>query len=793
MYTRILKKDLKRKKSMNVILLIFVMLATAFISSSINNLSVVLDGTNYFFEQAGIDDYMIITMRANYEADASNEEQIDAYLKENEYVDSFSADDTLFLGKSNFAFPDGRKVDLINSILCNSVHIEQQKFFDMQDKEITDIPDGKIYIPRQFKENNDLKKGDKLIVKSSNGFEKTFEIIDSFKDAFLGSDMMGTSRILLSDNDFECLMKESNLPYGMIFSIEASDAKAFENDYNKQDVSQLFNCSKGMIKITYAMDMVVAAILLVVSLCLIIISAVMLRFIIVFTINEDYKEIGIMKAIGIRDSGIRKLFVVKYCMLAVVGAVFGFVISIPFAQALIKQAIKGIIAKKSSGGLLIPAVVSIAVALVIMLLAYASTRRIKKLTPMDAIRNGNNGERFKRKGLFELKKSHMRPTSFMACNDVVNEFRKYIALFITSIVGVWLVVMPANTINTLRSREIGKWFSVQDCDAWICDDCASTECMTDGTKEAFEDYLATIENTLEKNGVPVEKIFMEVMFKVKISKGDTSFRSLAMQGINTDTEGYMYDKGYAPKYIDEVALAKTTANAIDAGIGDIVTISILGEEKQFMVTGLYQSMTNLGEGIRFHQDAKLDFSDVSGVVGVQVIFKDQDHIEEYLEKAKELFPEGRVENMQDFIAGMIGGVSKLVDLKILLLAVVTAIIILVVVLMQKMFLIKERGEIGMIKAVGFSDRAIITWQTKRISLVLACGVLIGTITGTPFSQITSGQVFKIMGASKIKFQINYLEVYVLYPIAILLITIAACVFTMRKVRKISAQDMNQIE
>ena len=38
MYFSILKKDLKRKKTMNVILLIFVTLAAAFIASSANTL-----------------------------------------------------------------------------------------------------------------------------------------------------------------------------------------------------------------------------------------------------------------------------------------------------------------------------------------------------------------------------------------------------------------------------------------------------------------------------------------------------------------------------------------------------------------------------------------------------------------------------------------------------------------------------------------------------------------------------------------------------------------------------------
>ena len=37
MNLKILKKDLKRKKSMNFILLLFVMLATTFIAASVNN------------------------------------------------------------------------------------------------------------------------------------------------------------------------------------------------------------------------------------------------------------------------------------------------------------------------------------------------------------------------------------------------------------------------------------------------------------------------------------------------------------------------------------------------------------------------------------------------------------------------------------------------------------------------------------------------------------------------------------------------------------------------------------
>ena len=57
---------------------------------------------------------------------------------------------------------------------------------------------------------------------------------------------------------------------------------------------------------------------------------------ITFTVTEEYREIGVMKAIGITDFKIRSLYLVKYLMLAVVGAAIGFLASIPFGNMLLQ-------------------------------------------------------------------------------------------------------------------------------------------------------------------------------------------------------------------------------------------------------------------------------------------------------------------------------------------------------------------------------------------------------------------------------------------------------------------------
>ena len=59
---RILKRDLKRKRSINVILLVFIFLSTMFIAGSLNNFAVVTTGVDYFLEQSGIGDFLIVTM-----------------------------------------------------------------------------------------------------------------------------------------------------------------------------------------------------------------------------------------------------------------------------------------------------------------------------------------------------------------------------------------------------------------------------------------------------------------------------------------------------------------------------------------------------------------------------------------------------------------------------------------------------------------------------------------------------------------------------------------------------------
>ena len=54
MFWRILKKDLKRKKTMNINLLLFVILCSMFAAAAVNNIIAVTGGIEHYFDAADV-------------------------------------------------------------------------------------------------------------------------------------------------------------------------------------------------------------------------------------------------------------------------------------------------------------------------------------------------------------------------------------------------------------------------------------------------------------------------------------------------------------------------------------------------------------------------------------------------------------------------------------------------------------------------------------------------------------------------------------------------------------------
>ncbi len=788
MCINILKKDLKRKKTMNIILLIFIIIATMFVSSSVNNIISVSSALDNYFSKAGMSDYFIVTKKVN-----GKDGDVGEILDKSDFVDNYRTENVTYVNADQIK-PD--KMASTSTTILMPVTESKINYFNKDNEIISNVNDGEVYISQKSLEKSGVSTGDTVEVTIGDEVIKV-KIAGGFKDAFLGADMMGITRMLLSDSDYNTLISddEADLLGGKIFYIDTDDIKQLEDDMSDVNGSILFMGDKDMVSLSYVMDMVIAGCLLVVSVCLILIAFVVLRFTITFTLDEEYREIGVMKAIGIRNVKIRGIYLVKYLVLSLVGAVIGLSGGIPFGNMLLKSVSTAIVMENSSG-YIINLMCALLVIAVIMLFCFMCTRKIKKFTPIDAIRNGSNGERYKRKNIVALNKSKARPSLFMAVNDILCNAKRYVIMMITFIIGFILIAVIINTMNTLKSDKLVTWFAMTPSDVYMIKESEVMTYFADDGREKEETRISEIEKELKDNNIPA-KCYIDNIMKLTIRNGDAKCKSIVLQGTGTTTDEYAYTEGTPPQNEHEVAITKLIAEKIDVKIGDTIIMSHLSGDKEYIITAFFQTMNNMGEGVRIHESAKADYEQLMMAMDFQIRYTDnpdKDQKEERFEKIKDIYSDYTVSDGGEYVDKLIGGISgSMKNIRTIVIIIVLVICSLVAILMERSFIARETGEIATMKAIGFRDVVIVWIHTLRLGIVMVISTVIAVLLSTPVSEITAGQVFKMMGAEYIDFDVNPLEIFVEYPLIMLAVALIAVFFTAQYTRKILASQTANVE
>lgn len=788
MFWRILKKDLKRKKAMNIILLLFVVLCSMFAAASVNNIIAVVGGLDYYFEKAELGDYFII------ERSTGGEDTISKILKHSENVSGYRTYNVVNASCDDLKTDSGKLMEFSNIALICDINNTKQNFFGMDNEIITDVENGKVYITGSVPKREGVKIGERFYVELGDT-KLPLEVAGFAKDALLGSEMMGNPRLLINSADFETLTADETIhtySCGHVYDIDTDNAAALESELNEQN-GMLFSGDRDLIKMTYIMNMLVAAIILVVSAGLLIVSFVVLRFTIRFTIAEEFREIGVMKAIGLNNSSIRMLYLVKYLGITLAGAVIGYFGSVPFGNLLLKSVSENMVLGNDNG-MIIGVVCCIAVVLIIMLFGWSSTRRIEKLSAIDAVRSGQTGERFRKRSLLSLGKSKFGSTGFLALNDVTSEPKQYGILTAVFAICTALVMILAVTANTLDSGSLLYLLSMTDSDVYLTDSSRAME-INAGTKTICEteDEIADI---LTENDMP-GNVYLEVWYKLPVTAKNGSFQINFLKCADTVTTDYDYTDGSAPMKPDEIAVTKQISKKLGAEIGDRVTVKIGGEEREFIITAYFQCFNNLGECARFHQDVEIADTLMTSSFSYQINFDDDPDktvIDERIERLKVIFDNQNIFDTKGFVKDCMGVGDMIAAVKNLVLMLSLIIIILLAVLMERSFISKERSEIALLKAVGFDSGSVILYHAMRFGITVIIAIVTASALLMPLTKLIIDPLFGMMGAiDKIEYQFNALEIFGAYPVIIFCVTVLSAALTALYTKTIKASDTASIE
>jgi putative ABC transport system permease protein len=495
------------------------------------------------------------------------------------------------------------------------------------------------------------------------------------------------------------------------------------------------------------------AVILLVSALVIAIAFLCIRFTLLAKIEDDYREIGVMKAIGLRVSDIRKTYLGKYAAIAATGSLFGFALSFVFQDALLKNI--RLFMGESKNAALAPLLGSLGVLLLFCaVVAYVNSvlRQFRSISPAEAIRFGVAQEKSIGSGFFRLSRNSLLNTNvFLGVKDVLARKSLYATMLAVLVLAAFIIILPHNLHNTIASKDFIAYMGIGDSDLRI--DIQQTDHIAEKAEEIARAMRQ--DDAIARYVLLTTKTFRAIM-------ADGSVRQLTVELGDHAVFPINYSEGRGPAADDEIALSVLNVRELNKKVGDSLTLMIGGREKTLTVCGIYSDITNGGK------TARAAFSDDSaeimwGVISAQLT--DATLADQVTETYAQRFAFAKVTGIDEYIAQTFGGTIRSVALaSAAALAVALVITALITFLFMKMLVAKDRYSIAVLKAFGFTNADITRQYIARAVFVLLAGVVLGTLLANTLGQSLAEIVIASFGASSFNFTINPIFAYLLSPL-----------------------------
>jgi len=768
MYSKIIKNDIKKSKLITIASIIFVTAASTLVSLAMIMAVTLLGSIDTMMERAKATHFL------QMHSGNLNMQQLEEFAYVHENVEDFQVLNFLNIDGAKMLF--GEK-SLANSMQDNGVCIQSEQFDFLLDLDgnVIQVNDGEIYVPLAYMKDGTAKVGDKSVVCG-----KEFVVSGFLRDSQMNSTLSSSKRFLISKNDYSELEILGNLEYLIEFRlIDSSKVGEFETAYVDAKLpangpAVTYPLFKMMNAIT---DGIMIAVIMLISVLVIVIAFLCIRFTLIAKIEDDTREIGTMKAIGMRISDIKKIYLSKYAIISCLGCVIGFLLSFVFKEILLEN-IRLYMGEGSNAYLgQIFALVGVTIVFfVIVLYVNGVLRAFKRVSSAEAIRFGAAKENFKGAKHFNLAHSKILSTNmFLGIKDVVSRKKLYITMLMVLVMSAFIIIVPQKLYNTISSEDFIGYVGVGNCDMRM--DIQQTENIT----EKAADVAAAMANdeNIESYVLLTTKTFTAknddgTLSYIKVELGDHSIFPVA------------YINGRLPAQKGEIALSVMNADEFGKSIGDSLLLTINGQETAFTICGIYSDITNGGK------TAKAVFTDESAETmwcTLNAEMARNTSLDNEVQKYADHFHFAKVSKVQSYMNQMFGAtIDSIKTASYAGVMIAVLVTLLITLLFLKMLIAKDKHSIAALKALGFRTSDISKQYVVRFAFILAISLILGVILANTLGQSLAGMLISMLGVSSFKFAASGWQAALLCPILMSIAVLMAAFFGLKDAAKISIAE-----
>lgn len=247
------------------------------------------------------------------------------------------------------------------------------------------------------------------------------------------------------------------------------------------------------------------------------------------------------------------------------------------------------------------------------------------------------------------------------------------------------------------------------------------------------------------------------------------------------TSPYWLVDGAYPAHAHEILVGKNVAQSLELSIGDNVSVNFTPEDKTQMDSTIDFTITGiLNTGGSEEEYVYISMEDISELTGKSdnvdlaevSVSASSAQLQKYVEQINESSTAVRANLVKRVTASETTVLSKLQALVLLVTVIVLALTMICVATTMTAVVSERRSEIGLKKAIGATDKGIITEFMGEGVVLGALGGILGSFVGFAFAQFVSVNVF----SSYISFRPLLVPITIIVSIAV---TSIACLIPIR--------------
>ncbi|SMX78915.1 putative ABC transport system permease protein [Brevibacterium aurantiacum] len=625
---------------------------------------------------------------------------------------------------------------------------------------------GEVFIPVAYQLRYGLNPGDTLTI-DTGSTKVPLTIAGVIRDGQMASSLSSSTRFLVSDKDWQTLKDGANTTSEIIVAFRLHDTaeipalqSAYEADSNVPQNGQAVTLSLIRL-INVISDGIVAIALMFVSLALVVIALINVRFVIRRTLVKDVQQIGTMRAIGLPASAISSLYLTRYRLLTALACLIGGAAAIGGVAALTRSLQANYAhAEVTPWSIIIPILALVAVYVLVLTMCRAVLRAVRRVDVVSALVHGSllsgrKGARVNRRRARWVRRTNLEklPGTIdqrLALKSLLAEGKTWMLLPLVFALATLVITIPLAVQSTFASPQFITYMGSPDRDL------RSDIRFTDHTTETRDDLLAAMES---EAGIAEVAVLGSVLYRIDGVEGPRS--QLVDIGDHRGL-GTRYLSGSAPSE-GEISVSDLAAETYGVDVGDDLILGSETGEVTARVSGVYQDVTNGGVTAKMQgqvpdeADAYTVFADV----------RDGESATEIAEALNDDVPAAKTLPMDEYVQQTFSSISDaLRSTAVIAIVFGLFVAVLITTLFLRLVVVQERGRSGILRTLGFSPAEVSAQTSVKTIAGIVVGVIAGVLGASLLGPPVVGAVLSVagVGLADFAFLVNPILKWVVLPL-----------------------------